>query len=290
MFVVTGVSGKTGGVAADVLLAAGKPVRVVVRDAVKGEPWKARGAEVCVASFEDREALVDAMRGAAGAYLLLPPFGFGDTGVPASRKRLRDALLAVVLQARPEHVVFLSSIGAQHTDGTGPIADLHPVETALSASGIPTTLLRAGYFMENWGAMVAGAVEGGTLYHGLEAGQKIPQVATRDIGVAAADLLLHPIRSGTRVVHLSGPEEYSLQDTAAVLSRAAGRPVQGVQVPIEGMMGAMQAMGASAEVAKIYGEMVAAINSGRVAWEDGNAPVRRGTTSLEEVLRTLLGG
>ncbi len=289
MFVVTGVSGRTGGAAADVLLAAGKPVRVVVRDAVKGEPWKARGAEVCVASFEDREALVGALRGAAGAYLLLPPFGFGDTGVPASRKRLRDALLGAVLQARSEHVVFLSSIGAQHTDGTGPIADLHPVETALSASGIPTTILRAGSFMENWGAMLAGAVEGGMLYHGLEAGKQIPQVATRDIGAAAADLLLHPIRSGTRVVHLCGPEEYSLQDTAAALSRVAGRSIQGVQVPIEGMMGAMQAMGASAEVAQISGEMVAGINSGRVAWEDGNATVRRGPTSLEAVLRTLLG-
>jgi uncharacterized protein YbjT (DUF2867 family) len=290
MFVVTGVSGRTGGAAADVLLAARRPVRVVVRDAVKGEPWKAKGADVCVASFEDRETFVGALRGVEGAYLLFPPFGFGDTGVPAARKRLRDALLGVVLQARPQHVVLLSSIGAQHTDGTGPIADLHPVETALSASGIPTTILRAGYFMENWGPMVAGAVESGALYHGLEAGKKIPQVATRDIGAAAADLLLHPTRSGTRVVHLSGPEEYSLLDTAAALSRVAGRPIQGVQVPIEGMMGAMQGMGASAEVARIYGEMVAAINSGRVAWEDGNATVRRGTTSLDTVLQTLLGG
>jgi uncharacterized protein YbjT (DUF2867 family) len=289
MFVVTGVSGKTGGAVAERLLAVGRPVRVVVREEVKGEPWKSKGAEVAVAPFEDRAALVAALRGAAGAYLLLPPFGLGDTGVPASRKRLRDALLGAVLEARPAHVVFLSSIGAQHTDGTGPIADLHPVETALSASGVATTILRAGYFMENWGAMLAGAVEGGVLYHGLEAGKRIPQVATRDIGAAAADLLLHPIRSGTRVVHLGGPEEYSLQDAAAALTRIAGRPIQGVQVPIEGMMAAMQAMGASGEVAKIYGEMVAGINSGRVAWEAGHADMRRGTTSLAEVLRELLG-
>ena len=46
MFVVTGVSGNTGSVVADRLLAAGAKVRVVVRSAEKGEPWKARGAEV----------------------------------------------------------------------------------------------------------------------------------------------------------------------------------------------------------------------------------------------------
>lgn len=289
MFVVTGVSGRTGAAAADALLAAGRPPRVVVRDAAHGESWKAKGAEVHVASFENRRAFVDALRGAEGAYLLLPPFGFAETDVAASRTRLRDALLGAVLEARPMHVVFLSSVGAQHSNGTGPIADLHPVETALSASGIPTTILRAAYFMENWGAMAAGAVEGGVLYYGLEAERKIPQVATRDIGAAAADLLLHSIGAGTRVVHLSGPEEYSLQDTAAALSRISGRPVQGVQVPVEGMMAAMQAMGASADVAKIYAEMVSGINSGRVAWEDGDAIARRGTIPLEEVLRTLLG-
>jgi hypothetical protein len=36
MFVVTGVTGNTGSVVASTLLAAGKPVRVVVRDAKKG--------------------------------------------------------------------------------------------------------------------------------------------------------------------------------------------------------------------------------------------------------------
>jgi uncharacterized protein YbjT (DUF2867 family) len=289
MFVVTGVSGNTGGAAADALLAAGRPVRVMVRDASKGEPWKARGAEVRVASFEDRALMVAALRGAEGAYVLLPPFGFGETEVAASRKRLRDALLGAVLEARPQHVVFLSSVGAQHTGGTGPIGDLHPVETVLSASGIPTTILRAAYFMENWAALVAGAVESGVLYHGLEAGKQIPQVATRDIGAAAADLLLHPVRSGIRVVHLGGPVEYSLADVAGTLSRIADRPVQGVQVPIEGLIAGMQAMGASSEVAAMYGEMIAGINSGWVAWEEGTATLRRGTTSLEAVLRKLLG-
>src|SRR5438067_11552606 len=73
MYVVLGVTGNTGSVVADTLLRQGKPVRVVVRDAAKAAPWKQRGAEVAVAQVQDSRALAQALRGAQGAYLLLPP-------------------------------------------------------------------------------------------------------------------------------------------------------------------------------------------------------------------------
>ena len=73
MFAVAGVSGHTGKVVAETLLARSKPVRVIVRDAPKGEEWKKRGAEVAVADLGDADALTKALRGATGAYLLLPP-------------------------------------------------------------------------------------------------------------------------------------------------------------------------------------------------------------------------
>ena len=72
-YVVAGVSGNTGRVAAQVLLDAGERVRVVVRDAAKGEAWRAKGAEVAVADLGDASALAAALSGAKGAYLLLPP-------------------------------------------------------------------------------------------------------------------------------------------------------------------------------------------------------------------------
>src|SRR5579863_8408986 len=80
MFAVAGVSGHTGKVVAETLLAQKKPVRVIVRDAAKGEEWKRRGAEVAVADLEDAEALTRALRGADSAYLLLPPM-MGSTDV-----------------------------------------------------------------------------------------------------------------------------------------------------------------------------------------------------------------
>src|SRR5579863_7705323 len=73
MFVISGVSGHTGAVAANTLLAAGKKVRVIVRDAQKGEAWRARGADVAVASLDDAGALATAIAGADGFYALVPP-------------------------------------------------------------------------------------------------------------------------------------------------------------------------------------------------------------------------
>ncbi|HVZ31218.1 MAG TPA: NAD(P)H-binding protein, partial [Polyangiaceae bacterium] len=64
MFVITGATGHTGSVAAETLLAAGKKVRVVVRDAAKAERLKKRGAEVFVADLTDQGALARAVHGA----------------------------------------------------------------------------------------------------------------------------------------------------------------------------------------------------------------------------------
>ena len=71
MFVVTGATGNTGGVAAQTLLDAGRKVRVVARDAAKGEAWRKRGAEVAIADFADEAALGRAFAGAEGVYLVL---------------------------------------------------------------------------------------------------------------------------------------------------------------------------------------------------------------------------
>ena len=57
MYAVTGITGKVGGIVARTLLAAGLPVRGVVRDADKGRAWADKGCEVAVASISDAAGL-----------------------------------------------------------------------------------------------------------------------------------------------------------------------------------------------------------------------------------------
>ncbi|MDH4237242.1 MAG: NAD(P)H-binding protein, partial [Nitrospira sp.] len=66
MFVVVGATGHTGSVVVEALLHKKQYVRVVVRSADKGAPWKAKGADVAVASLDDVAALANAFEGAVG--------------------------------------------------------------------------------------------------------------------------------------------------------------------------------------------------------------------------------
>ena len=121
------------------LLAAKQPVRVIVRDAAKGEPWKAKGADVAIASLDDRAALARALAGATGAYLILPPNGWGETDLATGRKQLAAALVGAVADARPGHVVLLSSIGTM-TRSLGAL--VRRVERPSSFSTLPSTCAR----------------------------------------------------------------------------------------------------------------------------------------------------
>ena len=131
MFAIAGVTGNTGSVVAETLLAAKAPIRVIVRDAAKGAAWKARGAEVAIADLGDVAALTAAFAGVQGAYVLLPPRPT-STAPLADNHAVADAIAAAVAAAKVPHVVLLSSVGAQHPSGTGPIATVHYAEQVLA--------------------------------------------------------------------------------------------------------------------------------------------------------------
>src|SRR5262245_57459750 len=116
MFVVLGATGNTGNVVASTLLAQGKAVRIVVRSAAKGQVLSDKGADVVVADVEDGAALERALRGAEGAYVLLPP-ALSSSQVRVDNDRRAKNIAAAIGAAGVGHVVMLSSIGAQHPDG-----------------------------------------------------------------------------------------------------------------------------------------------------------------------------
>jgi uncharacterized protein YbjT (DUF2867 family) len=284
-YLVAGVSGHTGSVVAQSLLDQKQKVRVLVRDAAKGERWKKRGAEVVVASVEDAHALGAAFRGADAAYLLIPPPPYSATGVRARSRRIVDALAQTVGGSHLKHVVFLSGLGADVPDGTGIIQGLYTAEQLLSALQIPITFLRAGAFVENWTSALEPA-KGGHLPTFYEADFKYPQVGTHDIGLVAAGLLTeHP--KSHRVIELSGPLETSPKDVATALSNLLGSPVAVKSLPVAQMASALQGFGFSAEMAGLFQEMTEAVASGRVKFRHPET-MRRGTETLEQTLGTLL--
>ncbi len=120
MFVVTGATGNTGSVVAETLLQQGKQVKVVLRDNAKADGWKAKGAEAAIADMGDSAALAAALKGAEGAYILVPPL-YGAPDFLAAMAKLSDSIAAAINTSGVPHIVMLSSVGAQHAEGIGPI-------------------------------------------------------------------------------------------------------------------------------------------------------------------------
>jgi uncharacterized protein YbjT (DUF2867 family) len=285
IFLVAGVSGHTGAAVAQSLLDQKQKVRVLVREAAKGERWKKRGAEVAVGSLEDVHALGGALRGADAAYLLIPPTPFAATGILARGERMAGVYAQAISGSHLRHVVFLSSVGAQIPEGTGMIVNLHRAEKTLRALKAPLTFLRASYFMENWASSFEPA-RNGQLPTFFPPDLKFPQVASHDIGRVAAELITdHP--KAHRTVELAGPVEASSNDVAAALGKILGEEVKTVPYPASATAATLQGFGFSAEYAALFQEMNEALSSGRVAWENP-AQVRRGKETLEQTLGALL--
>ena len=285
MYVVAGVTGRTGGVVAETLVAQGEKVRVIVRDAKQGEVWKQQGAEVAMAQLTDIAAVTKALTGAKGAYLLLPP-RLDVEDVLAAQRPLTDALAEAVRKSGVPHVVLLSSFGAELPEGTGPIQALHYAERTLGVASKNITFLRAAYFIENV-APVLPATRGGALPTFLTADRRIPMIATADIGRVAAELLLEPA-TNTRVVELGTLRDWSPNDLAAELSRILGRPISAQFAPLDAVVPAFTGMGLTRGLAELYREMFEAINRGVVGRQGPPAVRRFGQLTPGDVLQDLL--
>src|ERR1700730_2677758 len=285
MYVVAGVTGNTGKVVAETLLAQKKPVRALVRDEAKGAEWKKRGAEVVVAELDDAAALGRALAGAPGVYLLLAAqYGSPDArGGWAARTR---AIVRAIESSGVAHVVLLSAIGAQHASGTGPVGPLHDAEVALAGVQAAVTSVRAAQVMENWRLSLSALAEG-MLPTFLATGRAIPFVATADAGTISARALLEGGK-GHSVIELAGPREYTPEDVAAALARITGKAVTAQQRPAAAMVPTLIGAGLNRHWAELDQEMTIASNKGHLAWEGGRARFVRGTTEIDAALSRLV--
>jgi uncharacterized protein YbjT (DUF2867 family) len=282
MHVVFGANGRTGGETARALIERGEAVRVVVRRPEQGEPWRALGAEVAVASIDDADAITVILETAATAFLL-NPLPAGDPFERAAE--IGSALAEAVRCARLRKAVVLSSVGAQHASGTGIIATLHQIEAALAGVAPAIAFLRPGYFIENWTEVAESAVAG-TLPTFLEPDQKIPMVSNIDVGRAAAQLLCED-GAGDRVVELDGPEDWSAGDVALAFAKVVNRPVRPAFVRPEQRAAILAEAGLPTNVATALLGMYEAIANGRVVRQDGTER-RRGTVSLTAAVERIV--
>src|SRR5580658_8154096 len=281
IFVVAGATGHVGSVVSRELLAVGHKVRAIVRNVDKAKALASQGADLLAGELSDVGFLTRAMRGADGAFLLLPPANDAPD-VRALQDQVAHVQPAAVAESGVRHVVLLSSWGAEKPAGTGPIVGLHVLEEALKKTGAISTFLRAGSFTENLLNVLPAAQHQGILPNFFPPEHKLATVATRDIAAVAARTLLSP-PAATQVVYVLGTHEYSAVDQAAYLSKKLGKEIKLLNLPVSAASGAIQQGGVGASMANLLQEMYEGAAKGLLGVEPGYR-VEKGKTTLEEAL------
>lgn len=227
---VVGATGNQGGAVARHLLEGGFRVRALVRDPQKPEARALveRGAEAARGDLDDRASLGRALEGAYGAFSVQNFFEHGPEGEVRQGVALADAAKA----AGVEHFVY-SSVGSAHRDTGIPHFDSKfQVEEHVRKIGLPHTVLRPVFFMDNWEYFGRERILAGALYQPLDPDKPLQQISADDIGAFAALAFANPERWIGRAVDLAG-DELTMPEAAEVFSRVIGREVRYVRVPME---------------------------------------------------------
>src|SRR5258708_36373325 len=110
VIVVTGATGHVGRPLAERLLATGRAVRAVARDAEKLKPLAALGAEVLKGSLHDPVFLTEAFRGANAAFVLTA-LDVKAPEVNIDQYKNAESIATAIRAAGGKYEVFLSSAG-----------------------------------------------------------------------------------------------------------------------------------------------------------------------------------
>jgi uncharacterized protein YbjT (DUF2867 family) len=230
VILVSGATGQQGGSVARNLLERGFAVRALTRDTEKAAAKELvdLGAEVVSGDLEDRASIERVLAGVYGVFSVQQFWEVGFEGEVRQGILLADA----AKEAGVEHLVY-SSVGSAHRETGIPHFDSKwEVEEHVRASGVPYTVLRPVFFMQNW-EMMREPVLGGTLPQPLDPDKPFQMIDAEDIGVFAARAFDDPESWIGREVDIAG-DELTMPEIAGTFSRVIGRNVDYFQVPWDG--------------------------------------------------------
>lgn len=214
MYLVTGATGNVGGQVVARLSAEGQPVRAFCRHPER-KTFPA-GVEVVAGDMADAAAARAALRGVTRLFVV--------------RTEGLAAFWTEVARSEARHVVFLSS-GAITLPVETQIGRAHAETEAMIRDAAATwSFVRAGGFMSNALRWAPGIRAAGVVRVPFVDGRSAP-VDPRDLGDAAAAMLLQPERFAGAAPEVTGPEVLSTRQQVAILADALGRPIHVEEVP-----------------------------------------------------------
>lgn len=224
---VTGATGQQGGAVAKSLLRQGQKIRALTRNPVKGEELRKMGAEVVAGDLTDTASLKTALQGIKKVFLVTTPFEAGMETEVRQGITMADA----AKEAGVDHLVFNSVGSANRNTGIPHFETKWRVEQHIQKTGIPATILRPVFFMENFASpWMLPSIQKGKLVFPMQPNRRLQMIALRDIGEFAAAAFLRREEFIGQVIDLAG-DELTIPEALDILSKSMGKKIQYEQLP-----------------------------------------------------------
>ncbi|EHN76492.1 SDR family oxidoreductase [Streptomyces coelicoflavus] len=281
--VVTGATGHLGRHVVRQLLEKVPADRItaVVRDLDKAADLADRGVRLAVADYNSPETF-DGLFAAGDRVLLI-------SGNEFDKGRVRQHTV-VIEAAKKAGVALLAYTSAPETLRAALADDHRATEEVLVGSGVPYTLLRNGWYHENYTEQLAPVLEHGAVVQAAGEG-RVSSASRADYAAAAVAVLTGEGHENT-AYELGGDEAWSFAEYAAELSRQTGREIAYHPVSVEAYTGILTGAGVPGPLADVFAGVDAAIAKGELVVSTGDLSrlAGRPTTPLAEAVTAALKG
>ena len=282
MIAVTGATGQLGALALEALLknVNASELVAIVRNPAKADGLAQKGVNVRKADYTDQAAFTAALAGVDKLLLI----SSSEVGQRAAQHR------NVINAAKAAGVKFIAYTSLLHADSSPLALRLEHVETEnmLAESGIPFTLLRNGWYSENYLASAPAALQHG-VFIGAAGDGKIASATRADYAAAAARVVSEEGHAGN-VYELAGDEAWTLSELAAELSKQSGKPVVYQNLSEVDFAAALKSAGLPDAFADLLADSDVGASKGGL-FDDSRTLsklIGRPTTSIAESIRSTL--
>ncbi|VVT00990.1 NAD(P)H-binding protein [Erythrobacter sp. EC-HK427] len=230
---ITGTSGQLGREAIGFLKSRFDPPALI---ALARDPAKVTDLGVTARAFDYTCAPADLAPALAGVetLVLISSSDFNDR--VGQHRNVIDAAVA----AGVGRIIYTSILKADVSHLL--IAEDHrATEAIIAASGLPATVLRNGWYTENWTGALGAALEAGAMIGAAGAAQFTP-ATRRDYAEAIAIVAADASHAGA-TYELGGDEAFTLAELAAEVARHTGTPLPYNDLPPEVYQGILESFG-----------------------------------------------
>ncbi|WP_103354229.1 NAD(P)H-binding protein [Amycolatopsis sp. CA-128772] len=261
MIVVTTPAGQVGRRLVRLLLAGGRKVKVVVRDAARLDDDVREQVEVVEGTHDDPATLDAALPGADALFWLVPP----NPAAPSAEQHYLNFARAgreAVRRHDVGHVVAVSSAGHGWAKPAGVLSAAFAMDAELERAGAAYRAVSPPFYLENLLGQLPGIRERGAFSLTCAGDQPLATIATRDIAATAAGLLTDLSWTGQAAVPVFGPDRLTPDGMAAVIGEQLGRPVRYHRISLAEFAAMRRSQGAGERMVADAVEMFAAQDEG----------------------------